>query len=81
MTYTLKKIELEYEPANKVFREEALNRETVKENAKLQEFIESIKNNEISTSLDFRKNLETRMKNSGKEVKDIILKSLEEINE
>ncbi len=81
LTYSLKKIELLYEPAEKVFREEALNRETVKENAKLQEFIESIKNNEISTSLDFKKNLETMMKNSSKEVKDIILKSLGEINE
>ena len=81
LTYSLKKIELLYAPAEKVFREEALNRETTKENAKLQEFIESIKNNEIATSLDFKKNLEIMMKNSDKEVKDIILKSLEEIND
>ena len=81
LTYTLKRIELEYEPADKVFRPEALSKEVVKENKKLQEFIESIKNNEIATSLDFKKNLETMIKNSDKEVKDIILKSLEEINE
>lgn len=80
LTYSLDKIELIYEPADKVFRIEALNRETVKENAKLQEFIESIKNNEISSSLDFKKNLETMMKNSDKAVKDIIINSLEEIN-
>lgn len=79
LTYSLDKIELEYESAEKVFRPEALTRETTKENAKLKEFIESIKNNEIGSSLDFKKNLEIMMKTSTQEIKDIIIKSFEEI--
>jgi len=79
LIFSLKKIELDYRPAHEVFRAEALSRETVKENAKLNSFIESIKSNEISTSLDFRKNLETMMKSSDKAVKDIIINSLMEI--
>ncbi len=81
LTYNLKKIELKYEPADKVFKPEALNRETKEENKKLQEFIESIKNNEIGNSLNFKKNLELVLKSASSEVKEIIFKSLEEIEE
>ncbi len=79
LTYNLKKIELNYEPADKVFKPEALNRETKEENKKLQEFIKSIKNNEIFNNLDFKKNLDVMLKASSIEVKEIISKSFEEV--
>lgn len=79
LTYTLKMVELNYKPAEEVFKTEALNRESTKENLKLQEFISNIKNNEISNSLDFRKNLETLMKPLEGGVKQILLTELETI--
>ena len=77
LTYILNKVELIHEPADKVFKPEALSREVNIENAKLQEFISNIKNNEISNSLDFRKNLEIMMKPLEEPVKQILLKELE----
>ena len=79
LEYSLEKIYLQFEPADKVFKPEALERTDKKENQKLQEFINSIKNNEIGQSLDFRKNLELMMKSIETPVKDIILKELEGI--
>ena len=81
LTYTLNKVDLMYKPADEVFKPEALSREVNIENAKLQEFISNIKNNEISNSLDFRKNLEIMMKPLEEPVKQILLKELEIINE
>lgn len=80
LTYALNKIYLEYKPAEEVFKPEALSRESTKENLKLQEFISNIKNNEISNSLDFRKNLETLMKPLEDAVKQILLTELESVN-
>ena len=77
--YSLEKIELEYKPADEVFKPEALGRTDKKENQKLQEFIDSIKNNEIGSSLNFRKNLELAMKPMEQNIKDIITKAFEEI--
>ena len=79
LEYSLEKIYLQFEPADKVFKPEALERTDKKENQKLQEFINSIKNNEIGSSLDFRKNLELMMKPMEQNVKDIITKAFEEI--
>lgn len=79
LTYTLNKINLIYKSVDEVFKPEALNREITKENAKLQEFISNIKNNEISNSLNFRKNLETLMKPLEDNIKQILLKELESI--
>ncbi len=80
LTYNLKKVELKYEPAEKVFKQEALERKLTKENEKLQVFIENIKNNGISKSLDFKNNLEKMMLSTEQSVKDIIIKELETIN-
>ena len=79
LEYSLEKIYLQFEPADKVFKPEALERTDKKENQKLQKFIESIKNNEIGQSLDFRKNLELTMKSTEDSVKTIITKAFEEI--
>ncbi len=79
LTYSLNKIELKYEPAEKVFNSESLNKETKEENKKLQEFIEAIKNNQIGSSLDFKKNLENLLIKTEKPIKDIILKELEQL--
>ena len=79
LEYSLEKIELEYKPANEVFKPEALERMDKKENQKLQEFISSIKNNEIGSSLNFRKNLELMMKTTEDSVKTIIIKELENL--
>jgi len=79
LTYSLNKVELEYKPADVVFKPEALERTDKKENQKLQEFIDSIKNNEIGSSLDFRKNLELMMKTTEDSVKTIIIKELENL--
>ena len=81
LTYTLKKVELIYKASDEVFKPEALSREVNVKNAKLQEFISNIKNNEISNSLNFRKNLETMMESLEEPVKQILLKELEIINE
>src|SRR3990167_9610027 len=79
LEYSLEKIELEYKPADEVFKPEALERKDKKENQKLQEFISSIKNNEIGSSLNFRKNLELAMKTTEDSVKTIIIKELENL--
>lgn len=79
LSYSLEKIILDYKPAEKVFKPEALTREVTKENQKMKEFIESIKNNSLSDGLDFKKNLDSMLLNIEKSVKDIILKELENI--
>lgn len=79
--YTLEKIEIQHEPADKVFKPEALAREIKKENEKLQEFINNIKNNSMNKNLDFKKNLENLMQPIEQPIKDIILKELELIHE
>ena len=79
LEYTLEKIYLQFKPADEVFKPEALERTNKKENQKLQEFINSIKNNEIGSSLNFRKNLEMAMKLMEQNIKDIITKAFEEI--
>ncbi len=80
LTYNLKKIELKYKLAEEVFRKEALERTSIQDNKKMIEFINSIKSNEISSSLDFKKNLEIMLKSTEEEVKNIILKELEDLN-
>ena len=79
--YTLEKIVIPFEPAEIVFKKEALGRDTQKNNEKLNEFINSIKNNAMNKNLDFRKNLDTLMLQVEQPVKDLILKELEAINE
>ena len=79
--YTLEKIVIPFEPAEIVFKKEALGRDTQKNNEKLNEFINSIKNNAMNKNLDFRKNLDTLMLQIEKPIKDLILKELEAINE
>ena len=79
LTYELINLPIIHKPADVVFKPEALERTDKKENQKLQEFINSIKNNEIGSSLDFRKNLEIAMKPMEQNVKDIIIKAFEEI--
>ena len=79
LEYSLEKVYLQFKPADEVFKQEALERVDKKENQKLQEFINSIKNNEIGQSLDFRKNLEIAMKPMEQNIKDIITKAFEEI--
>lgn len=79
LTYALNKIYLDYKPADEVFKPEALSRVATKENAKLQEFISNIKNNEIGNSLNFRKNLETLLLNVEIPIKEIILNELENL--
>ena len=79
LEYTLEKIYLQFKPADEVFKSEALERMDKKENQKLQEFINSIKNNEIGQSLNFRKNLEIAMKPMEQTIKNIIIKAFEEI--
>ena len=81
LTYNLKKVELKYEPADKVFKQEALERETSKDNKKMQEFISSIKNNSVNKNLDFKKNLENLLISTEQQVKEIIMKELENLNE
>ena len=81
LEYELTNLPIMHEPADKVFKQEALERETSKDNKKMQEFINSIKNNEIGNSLNFRKNLETLMKPLEDDVKQILLTELESINE
>ena len=78
LAYTLKKIELKYEPADKVFKPEALSREVNVENAKMITFIESIKSNSISKNLDFKKNLENLLISIEQPIKDIIMEELNE---
>ena len=79
LTYELINLPIIHKPADVVFKPEALERTDKKENQKLQEFINSIKNNEIGSSLNFRKNLETAMKPMEQNIKDIITKAFEEI--
>lgn len=79
--YTMERINLSYEPAENVFKKEALGRDMKKNNEKLNEFINNIKNNSMSNNMDFRKNLETLMLSIETPVKNIILKELELINE
>jgi len=79
--YTLEKIVINHEPADKIFKKEALARDIKKDNEKLQEFITSIKNNSMDKNLNFKKNLDILMQPVAQSVKDIILKELELINE
>ena len=79
LTYTLNKVELNYEPSDKVFKGEALSREVNVENAKMITFIESIKSNSISKNLDFRKNLENLLISIEQPIKDIIMEELNNI--
>lgn len=79
-TYTLEKIDILHDSADKVFRKEALERTSKQDNKKMQEFINSIKSNEISSSLDFKKNLGVMLKSAEEEVKQIILKEMEDLN-
>ena len=79
LTYELINLPIIHKPADKIFKPEALERTDKKENQKLQEFINSIKNNEIDSSLNFRKNLEIAMKPMEQNIKDIITKAFEEI--
>ena len=79
LTYELINLPIIHKPADEVFKPEALERVDKKENQKLQEFINSIKNNEIGQSLNFRKNLELMMKSTEENVKNIIVKELENL--
>lgn len=81
LEYELTNLPIIHKPADKVFKQEALERETSKDNKKMQEFINSIKNNEIGSSLNFRKNLEVMVKSAEEDVKQIIIQELENLNE
>ncbi len=75
--YTLNKVELDFEPAENVFKKEALSKEVSESNKKMQEFIENIQINTLSKNLDFKKNLDEILLKTESEVKDLILKEIE----